>query len=503
MTTEESTVSINISKLKEQFLECGVCFQEYDEDAHHPRLLPCLHSFCLSCLEKILKNNTLKCPVCLSQHEAPKNDISIFRKDNTRRDLLDFVRVKNAPSKITCECCVDENQATYRCKECCEFLCDECFSSHRKARKSTSHEVFSLKNLKYSREEMVYFNHQSTCSIHDEILKFYCESEQCQKPICTACAITQHKESGGHCVRDITEVYNEIRGEMDVLTEDLEQKRQTINDVIENINSEEINIKQESLDMTEKIEKDLEKCIQYLKIRKQQLLKDVKDIEKRKLKLLYSQKESLEAVKEDIQQSCQVLRQSHLTNNAAAFLQVLPVIRNRLFQLKDTELETDIEAESGAKYFQVRFDEKFDRFVDTLGTVYSDPVRSVNLRVECEDQVQANKALIVAIVLQKYNKRYFTLNDMIVSVHLTCPGLEGLKVAASRDGDRFMATVKSHQIGKHAVVVYVNNIAVEYETKFVNVYLEGKNNFLQLFHWSRNYNRLLRCDSFKCQHKFD
>ena len=36
---------------EEDFITCGVCFLEYDEEIRKPKFLPCSHTFCLPCLQ--------------------------------------------------------------------------------------------------------------------------------------------------------------------------------------------------------------------------------------------------------------------------------------------------------------------------------------------------------------------------------------------------------------------------------------------------------------------
>ncbi|XP_063601353.1 uncharacterized protein LOC134777420 [Penaeus indicus] len=52
-------------------MECKVCFCDYDQADRRPRVLPCGHFFCSVCVTSLLKEGTLKCPICCSQHTIP------------------------------------------------------------------------------------------------------------------------------------------------------------------------------------------------------------------------------------------------------------------------------------------------------------------------------------------------------------------------------------------------------------------------------------------------
>lgn len=46
--------------MEDVLLECQVCFERYDADSRRPKIIPCGHTFCLSCL--CASDN--KCPNC-------------------------------------------------------------------------------------------------------------------------------------------------------------------------------------------------------------------------------------------------------------------------------------------------------------------------------------------------------------------------------------------------------------------------------------------------------
>ena len=44
--------------------ECSICYEGYNDEKKCPRLLSCGHSFCFSCLERLLHGNSIDCPKC-------------------------------------------------------------------------------------------------------------------------------------------------------------------------------------------------------------------------------------------------------------------------------------------------------------------------------------------------------------------------------------------------------------------------------------------------------
>ena len=76
--------------------ECGVCLQIYEEEVTKcPKLLPCNHTFCISCLKRIWnleKSGGIKCPYCRKLHQIPSGHI-----DNlpTNQRLLKEAMKKN------------------------------------------------------------------------------------------------------------------------------------------------------------------------------------------------------------------------------------------------------------------------------------------------------------------------------------------------------------------------------------------------------------------------
>ena len=69
--------------------ECPVCRSDYTEDNDNiPRILPCFHTACESCIKTLIRSNTLKCPVCRVLHEA-ENEERSFQQN---KDVLAHIR---------------------------------------------------------------------------------------------------------------------------------------------------------------------------------------------------------------------------------------------------------------------------------------------------------------------------------------------------------------------------------------------------------------------------
>ena len=77
-------------------VSCRVCMEPFDNNTHVPKLLPCQHTFCNSCLCELINNSfdldTIECPVCRSKHTIPANGFT------TNRIALDIVEELHANS---------------------------------------------------------------------------------------------------------------------------------------------------------------------------------------------------------------------------------------------------------------------------------------------------------------------------------------------------------------------------------------------------------------------
>ncbi|KAI8520409.1 hypothetical protein Bbelb_001630 [Branchiostoma belcheri] len=192
-----------ISQISDDFLECTICLEPYK----NPKVLPCLHNFCKDCLKKFVaqqsegKGGNFPCPTCRIETELPGGGVEGL-KDNffvlSLKDAVD-VHKKLSPGStdaITCSTCDEGNMATCWCRQCDDFLCQDCLTAHRRVKLTRDHDTLSLDELKSrSTSNQLAFKsqRQPTCPEHNgEELRFYCQT--CQSPICRDCLVLEHKD---------------------------------------------------------------------------------------------------------------------------------------------------------------------------------------------------------------------------------------------------------------------------------------------------------------------
>ncbi|XP_062605820.1 uncharacterized protein LOC134267630 isoform X2 [Saccostrea cucullata] len=360
---------LETAKLKENFLECTVCNLNFDDQDHVPRLLNCLHAFCSSCLEKIVKDEEITCPYCQKVHAAKGNDVKIFPKDPTRRDLMDFVRAASHDSEtqINCDLCDENKVATHRCKECqgC-FICDECFRNHQKMKTFKDHNPLSLTDLPQDTfAGLEHFSHEEMCPEvgHDEALKMYC-SDPCRKPICTLCACTTHKD---HKNLTISDVYQEESKSIEDISKEIEKKIESSEKVIEAVDAEIVNLPEKVNEQKEAVRAQFANAISLLERRRDELCKAMDEHEERNTKLLEVQKEEVKKYKDSCIEAIHFLQTSLAHKNKPAFLRLAPTIRTRLQELEKTSLDVEPHAKVGCVNFEKFSLKEFSNTVTGMG----------------------------------------------------------------------------------------------------------------------------------------
>ncbi|KAM8857209.1 E3 ubiquitin-protein ligase TRIM45 [Synchiropus picturatus] len=173
---------------------CSVCKGLYRE----PKLLPCLHTFCLDCIcllepfsvkaeEPAVKAETLTvlCPDCDSEVDIPPSGPGGLCTDHLALDEV-FLETLVTDGPLGCDLC-GEGGAEGRCEVCCVNLCEFCCQAHRRQRRTASHSIQSLAELK-SRGRLC---RPILCSLHPgQELRLFCQT--CDLPVCLDCAGTLH-----------------------------------------------------------------------------------------------------------------------------------------------------------------------------------------------------------------------------------------------------------------------------------------------------------------------
>ncbi|XP_068676277.1 E3 ubiquitin-protein ligase TRIM71-like [Montipora foliosa] len=195
--------------------ECPLCI----ETVTNPKTLPCLHSFCLECLDRHANfarrqlKATIKCPVCKTSFQIPETDTfenlpSSFHLNR----LVDVLALEDGSvqSQI-CNSCDGNNTATCYCFVCQDFLCASCFEAHQRLKASRGHRNVLIDKLQ-AQDVQELIHRPAMCSEQyheDQPLEFYCED--CKVLICHKCTVVSHNR---HTMTDIQKAAQEQKMQM-------------------------------------------------------------------------------------------------------------------------------------------------------------------------------------------------------------------------------------------------------------------------------------------------
>ncbi|CAH3176415.1 unnamed protein product [Porites lobata] len=176
-------------------VSCSVCMCMFTT----PKQLPCLHSFCLNCLNGIQRTSgihgKITCPECRKQFDIPgSGNPSGFPTNFRINRLLDVLAIKECNTAgVKCGNCDKRRAETLYCFQCCSFWCAECISAHNIIRANKQHKTLALKDFQDQDIEAV-LKRPAFCQTknhENKELEFFCKV--CQVAICNACAVTEHE----------------------------------------------------------------------------------------------------------------------------------------------------------------------------------------------------------------------------------------------------------------------------------------------------------------------
>ena len=262
-----------------------------------PKQLPCLHSFCLHCLNGIQRTSgvhgKITCPECRRQFQIPGSGNPSELPTNFRiNSLLDVLAIKEcSTANVKCGNCDKRSAQTLYCFQCCSFWCEECILGHNIIRTNKEHKTLALKDFQHQDFEAV-LKRPAICQKkhHEkEELKFFCKS--CKVAICNTCAVTLHEGHGKMPIQEATDARKiHINSMITSLKDKMEEKRRAI----EQFNQKSMDVQEKVADVKCQVQTNVDQMIAIIEARKQDIFDAVDNQANKSLETLRQKKGKVE-----------------------------------------------------------------------------------------------------------------------------------------------------------------------------------------------------------------
>ena len=258
-----------LANLNEE-VSCSVCMVTFTE----PKQLPCLHSFCLHCLEGIQRtsgrHDMITCPECRRESQVPGGNLKDLPTNFRINSLLDVLAIRECGSTgVKCGNCDKRRVESFYCFQCYSFWCDECIIGHNIIRANKEHRVLALKEFEYQDIENV-LKRPAFCprpGHEKKELEFFCK--KCQETVCSSCVVTAHD---GHVKVLLEEAANESKLQVMSAIESRKAKVQKMRNKISKIDEDCRNIEAKVAKVKRSAQQFAESMIAVIEAKKQEII---------------------------------------------------------------------------------------------------------------------------------------------------------------------------------------------------------------------------------------
>ena len=190
---------------------CPICLEVFD----NPKSLPCLHAFCLKCLQGYFKDKSVgdkaPCPMCRKEFQIPSDGLDGLQHHFFIQRLVDVQKVSSEEfGEVLCEVCRQENEGTAEgiptaivyCVDCNQKLCERCGRPHKRMT-GGGHR---LKPLGPDVEQELVQLRACFCHKHtDKRVELYCH--QCNENVCLMCFTGKHRQHENGEIPQVAEYF--------------------------------------------------------------------------------------------------------------------------------------------------------------------------------------------------------------------------------------------------------------------------------------------------------
>ena len=410
-------------------VSCSVCMCKYTD----PKQLPCLHSFCLHCLNGIQRTSgrrdKIACPECRQEFNVPDNGNLAALPTNFRiNSLLDVLAIKECNTTgVKCGNCDKRSKESHYCFQCCAFWCGECITFHNGMKANKDHYALALEYFQDHDFENI-LKRPTFCAIpgHEKKeIEFFCNI--CEVAICNVCALTNHD---GHGKILLEQAANERKLRVKSAIESQRKRAQTKRSKITKLDESLSEVQEQAAGVKRNVQEFADSIITTIEAKKQEIFDDVERRTKASLQEIGRQKEEFEEQarrhESEIENTETLLKRS-----TSAQLMQPNELMDKLLKEENYQDDSDRDDDFFQEFYFVENHKLFDLVsVEQIGSLKERQTRAQQSRADGKGISEAIVGLEAQLVVTTRNKECQPCYDNNDCVTLEISNRQGDNCAA-------------------------------------------------------------------------
>ncbi|XP_034027863.1 E3 ubiquitin-protein ligase TRIM33 isoform X3 [Thalassophryne amazonica] len=339
---------------------CAVCKQSLQSRDCEPKLLPCLHSFCLKCLPQPDRQISLQVSGAHGQTDTHIVNVmrcSVCHQDFKQTDIIDNYFVKDTTEATNtsdekaaqvCTSCEDNAGTIGFCVECGEWLCKTCVEAHQRVKITKDHKIRTKEDADAASESVSMSGQRPVfCPIHkQEPLKLFCET--CDTLTCRDCQLLEHKE---HRYQFLEEAFQNQKGVIETTIAKLQEKKSYVHYSLSQVQSRLKELNETHRKVEHEIKIAVFTLINEINKKGKSLLQQLESVTKERSMRLVAQHKDTTQLAQQIHHVLNFCHWAITTGSSTALLYSKRLILFQLRQLFKARLEPAPQANGVVRFF--------------------------------------------------------------------------------------------------------------------------------------------------------
>ncbi|XP_076070313.1 tripartite motif-containing protein 2-like isoform X2 [Mytilus galloprovincialis] len=347
-----------IRQIDRQLLNCGICLERYKS----PKVLPCLHTFCATCLSDYIPSESLSvtCPICRQQSILPLEGVCALQTNFFITNLMEVVDQPN----ICRTCSGQPARPVSKCMDCNEYLCDNCTMTHQALEQTQEHNIVSLQDISGCSDSLE--EETLVCPSHDgNQLHFYCCA--CETAMCEDCTAVEHM---GHKMIPLEDAIQEHKILLQSLILGAREQVPCLESSITMVSEVAESLQNNSKAAEDKINQTFNDLVNVISERKTALIAELQTIYDHKYQILQTQKDTLENILTRINNCCDFTEEKLKGGNETEILLMKTEMSEKLQELGSIKLQYQPEENTCLVYDSSNLS-NLHRSIEKIGCIQS------------------------------------------------------------------------------------------------------------------------------------